>query len=178
MLDGGAPFYDTYETKDGKYMAVGAIEPQFYAALLKGLQLTPSDLPGDRTNRADWPALKSFFATTFKSKTRSEWEAIFDGTDACCTPVLTQAELEAQGFDQRPAVTLKSTPGFAIHEGSQVRPATVGQGAGWEGSGWSVKGLKPGDGGKDTLAEWLGWSEGRQYVEEKGGLVWKDGAKL
>ena len=55
MLDGGAPFYDTYETKDGKYMAVGAIEPQFYAALLRGMGLEPSDLPGNRDDKADWP---------------------------------------------------------------------------------------------------------------------------
>ncbi|CAN9400627.1 unnamed protein product [Alternaria alternata] len=127
MLDGGAPFYDTYETKDGKYMAVGAIEPQFYAALLRGMGLEPSDLPGNRDDKADWPKLKDFFTLEFKKKTREEWEAIFDGTDACCTPVLTQGELEAQGFDQRPAVTLKSTPGYAIKDGDDGRSAAEGQ---------------------------------------------------
>lgn len=137
-----------------------------------------SDLPGDRDNKSDWPKLKQFFTGVFKKKTRAEWEKIFDGTDACCTPVFTQAELEAQGFDQRPAVTLKSTPGYAIAEGESSRPAAVGQGIGWQGSGWVEKGLKPGDGGKDTLAQWTGWSEGRQFVEEKGGLAWKDNAKL
>ncbi|PVI04292.1 alpha-methylacyl-CoA racemase [Periconia macrospinosa] len=178
MLDGGAPFYDTYETKDGKYMAVGAIEPQFYAALLKGLSLKPSDLPGDRNNKADWPKLTEFFAGVFKKKTRSEWEAIFDGTDACCTPVFTNAELEQKGFDQRPAVTLKSTPGYAVHEGDSGRPSAVGQGIGWEGSGWSEKGLKPGTGGEDTLAQWLGWTKGRQYDVENQGFILKDTAKL
>ncbi|KAJ4331772.1 hypothetical protein N0V87_008883 [Didymella glomerata] len=178
MLDGGAPFYDTYETKDGKYTAVGAIEPQFWAALLKGLELRPSDLPGDRDNKDDWPKLKDFFTGVFKKKTRDEWAAIFDGTDACCTPVLTQSELEAQGFDQRPAVTLKSSPGLAIHEGDDSRSAAVGQGIGVEGSGWSQRGLLAGDGGEETLSQWTGWTKGRQFVDEKGLLGWKDTAKL
>lgn len=178
MLDGGAPYYDTYETKDGKFMAVGAIEPQFYAALLKGLGLKKEQLPGDRDNRADWPKLKDFFTQHFKTKTRAEWEAIFDGTDACCTPVFTHQELEAQGHEQRPAVTLKSTPAYAIAEGDDERAAATGQGIGVEGSGWSAEGLVPGEGGEEMLATWMGWSKGRHYNEEKGGLVWKDGAKL
>ncbi|KAH8732020.1 CoA-transferase family III domain-containing protein [Phaeosphaeriaceae sp. PMI808] len=178
MLDGGAPFYDTYETGDGKYVAVGAIEPQFYAELLKGLGIRKEDLPGDRDDREDWPKLKEFFAGVFKTKTRAEWEAIFYGTDACCTPVFTHAELEAQGHDQRPAVTLQSTPGYAVHQGPDQRTAAVGQGVGVEGSGWIESGLTPGDGGEETLKQWLGWSKGKQYVEEKGGLVWRDEAKL
>ena len=178
MLDGGAPYYQTYETKDGKFMAVGAIEPQFYAALLKGLGLTAEQLPGHRDNRADWGKLQEFFAQQFKSKTRDEWEKIYDGTDACVTPVFTHADLEAQGFDQRPAVTLKSTPGYAIQEGDEGREAAVGQGLGVEGSGWSEEGLKPGDGGEETLQRWLGWSRGRQYDVQGGGLVLKDNAKL
>jgi alpha-methylacyl-CoA racemase len=178
MLDGGAPFYDTYETRDGKYVAVGAIEPQFYAALLKGLGVSPGDLPGDRDNRADWPRLKEYFTEKFKTKSRKEWEDVFDGTDACCTPVFTHEELERQGHEQRPAVTLSSTPGYAVHQGEEGRPAAVGQGKGYEGSGWSEKGLKPGTGGEETLKEWLGWSKGKQYDEEKGGLVVQDSAKL
>ncbi|KAF2279900.1 uncharacterized protein EI97DRAFT_105072 [Westerdykella ornata] len=178
VLDGGAPFYGTYETKDGKYMALGCIEPQFWAAFLKGAGLNPSDLPGDRDNKDDWPKLTAFLTQLFKTKNRSEWEAIYDGTDACCTPVLTQAELEAQGFDQRPAVTLKSTPGYAIQEGEDGRPAAVGQGIGYEGSGWSEKGLKPGSGGEETLSQWLGWTKGRQYRVENQGLVLTENAKL
>jgi alpha-methylacyl-CoA racemase len=156
----------------------GAIEPQFYAALLKGLGLKPSDLPGDRDNRADWAKLTDFFTQVFKKKTRAEWEAIFDGTDACCTPVITNGELEAQGFDQRPAVTLRSTPGYAIHAGDSGRPAAVGQGIGIQGSGWDEKGLVPGAGGEETLGQWLGWAKGRQYDMERGGLILKDSAKL
>jgi alpha-methylacyl-CoA racemase len=156
----------------------GAIEPQFYAALLKGLSLTPSDLPGDRNNKEDWPKLTDFFTSLYKTKTRTEWEAIFDGTDACCTPVFTNEELENGGFDQRPAVTLKSTPAYAVQEGDAGRPTHAGQGIGWEGSGWSEKGLEPGAGGEETLGRWLGWSKGRQYDVENEGLVLKDTAKL
>ncbi|MFC4604880.1 CaiB/BaiF CoA transferase family protein [Rhodococcus kronopolitis] len=91
MLDTGAPYYDTYETADGKYMAVGAIERQFYAVLLEGLELDPADLPGQNDAKA-WPVLRKLFTERFLSKTRDEWAAIFDGTDACVTPVLTFAE--------------------------------------------------------------------------------------
>ena len=178
MLDGGAPFYTTYETKDGKYVAVGAIEPQFYAELLRGMGVRAEDLPGDRNVRGDWGRLTEYFAGVFKGKSRAEWEAIFDGTDACCTPVFTNAELEAQGFDQRPAVTLRSTPGYAVQEGESGRPAAVGQGIGIEGSGWEEKGLVPGAGGEETLGQWLGWTKGRQYDIESGGFVVKDAAKL
>lgn len=178
MLDGGAPFYDTYETADGRYMAVGAIEPQFYTALLNGLGVSPKDLPGHRDNRADWPILKDWFAAKFKTKTRAQWEAVFDGTDACCTPVFTHADLEEAGHEQRPAVTLKGSPGYAVHEGSEGRDAATGQGKGVSGSGWSETGLRAGVGGEETLREWVGWTKGKQFGVEKGGLVWKDGSKL
>jgi alpha-methylacyl-CoA racemase len=92
MLDTGAPFYEVYETSDGKWMAVGGIEPQFYAALLEGLGLSgdPS-LPG-QMERDEWPAMKERFAAVFKTKTRDEWSAIFDRTDACVAPVLSAWE--------------------------------------------------------------------------------------
>ena len=115
---------------------------------------------------------------TFLTKTRAEWETIFDGTDACCTPVLTHPELESQGFDQRPAVTLKSTPGYAVAEGDDGRSSAEGQGIGIKGSGWSDDGLTPGDGGEETLAKWLGWRRGRQFDVEGGGLILKDTSKL
>ncbi|MGW5076270.1 CaiB/BaiF CoA transferase family protein [Rhodococcus sp. NPDC004095] len=91
MLDTGAPYYDTYETADGKYMAVGAIEPQFYAELVRLLELDPASLPG-QNDRDGWPELRKVLTETFLSKTRDEWAAIFDGTDACTSPVLTFAE--------------------------------------------------------------------------------------
>lgn len=94
LLDTGYAFYDTYETADGKYMAVGAIEPQFYAELLKGLELDPAALPG-QVDPAGQDRLREVFAEKFKSKTRDEWSAIFDGTDACTSPVLTFGEAPA-----------------------------------------------------------------------------------
>ena len=94
LLDGGAPFYDTYATSDGGYVAVGALEPQFYAALLRGLGLTDAGLPGQH-DRAGWPALRKRFTEVFGSRTRAEWEQVFAGTDACVSPVLTLAEAPA-----------------------------------------------------------------------------------
>jgi alpha-methylacyl-CoA racemase len=91
LLDGGAPYYDTYVCADGRYVAVGAIEPQFYAALLAGLGLTGAELP-DQDDRAGWPALRARLAATFLTKSRDDWAAVFDGTDGCVTPVLTFAE--------------------------------------------------------------------------------------
>ncbi len=91
MLDTGAPYYEVYETSDGKYMAVGAIEPQFYAQLLAGLGLSDADLPG-QNDVANWPRLRQIFTDTFASRTRDEWTKVFDGTDACTSPVLSFAE--------------------------------------------------------------------------------------
>jgi alpha-methylacyl-CoA racemase len=89
FLDGGAPYYNVYETADGKHIAVGAIEPQFFAALLRGLEI--SEIP-DRDEQANWPALRELFAARIKEKTRDEWTEVFTGTDACVEPILTMTE--------------------------------------------------------------------------------------
>ncbi len=91
ILDTGAHFYEVYETADGGYFAVGAIEPQFYAALLKGLGLDAEDLPA-QMDRTHWREMKERLAAVFGTKTRDEWAAVFDGTDACATPVLAPSE--------------------------------------------------------------------------------------
>ncbi|OMC56715.1 carnitine dehydratase [Mycobacterium sp. IS-836] len=91
LLDGGAPFYRCYETADGKYMAVGAIEPQFFAALLAGLGLTQDEVPG-QLDIGSYPRMYDVFAQRFASRTRDEWAQVFAGTDACVTPVLTWSE--------------------------------------------------------------------------------------
>jgi len=91
MLDTGSPYYDTYECADGRWVAVGAIEPQFYAQLLDGLELTADDVP-DRDDRTRWDDLRAVFATRFKAKTRDEWAQLFASRDACVTPILTLAE--------------------------------------------------------------------------------------
>lgn len=92
LLDSGAPYYDTYACADGRYVAVGALEPPFYAALLKGLGLTEADLPGQQ-DPTGWPVLRQRFADAFASRSRDEWAAEFEGTDACVTPVLSFAEV-------------------------------------------------------------------------------------
>ena len=91
MLDTGAHFYEVYETADGGYFAVGAIEAPFYAALLQGLGLDGEDLP-HQMDRTRWSEMKEKFTTIFASKTRDDWVAAFEGLDACATPVLTPAE--------------------------------------------------------------------------------------
>jgi alpha-methylacyl-CoA racemase len=95
MLDTGAPYYDTYETADGRYMAVGAIEPQFYTELLVGLGLSDRAQRPDRNDVSQWDSLRAMFMQAFRTRTRDEWAAVFDGTDACVTPVLTFAEAAA-----------------------------------------------------------------------------------
>ncbi len=91
LLDGGAPFYRCYETADGTYMAVGAIEPQFFAALLTGLGLSADEIP-NQLDAGSFPRMRELFTEKFASRTRDEWTGIFAGTDACVTPVLTWAE--------------------------------------------------------------------------------------
>jgi alpha-methylacyl-CoA racemase len=172
ILDGGCPYYDTYETKDGRFMAVGPLEPQFFAALVKGLGFAPTKWAQTRYDRRTWPEMRATFTRLFKEKTRDEWERIYDGTDACCTPVLTQGELEKGGYDQRPIVTLKETPGFAIAKSSTSdRQPSEGQGTGVDGSGWTASGLRPGDGGEHILSQWAGWRRGRDYAVVDGGLA-------
>lgn len=90
-LDGACPYYDTYECADGKYVAVGALEPQFFALLLKGLGLDPERF-ADRTDNARWPAIKAEFTAIFLTQPRDHWAALFDGTDACVAPVLDLEE--------------------------------------------------------------------------------------
>jgi alpha-methylacyl-CoA racemase len=92
LLDGGAPFYDTYTCADGRWIAVGALEPQFYRALLAGLELDPAALP-DQQDRSGWPILRARLAGAFVSQSRDHWVKVFDGTDACVTPVLSFDEV-------------------------------------------------------------------------------------
>lgn len=94
LLDGGAPFYRCYETSDGRYVAVGAIEPQFFAALLHGLDLAPDEVP-NQIDIGSYPRMREIFAERFASRTRDEWTQVFAGTDACVTPVLTWTEAAA-----------------------------------------------------------------------------------
>ena len=96
MLDTGAPYYDTYECADGRYVSVGAIESQFYAAMLAGLGLDPADLP-EQNDRTRWPELRARSSPRlFASRDRDHWAKVFADSDACVTPVLAFGEVETE----------------------------------------------------------------------------------
>jgi alpha-methylacyl-CoA racemase len=124
VFDGGAPFYAIYETSDAEYVSVAPIEPHFYALLLEKLGLDPAALP-DQNDRERWPELREKIAAVFRTRTRDEWCAELEGTDACFAPVLTLAEAQehphqrARGSfragspmpEPAPAPRLSRTPG-------------------------------------------------------------------
>ncbi|MEO7114356.1 MAG: CaiB/BaiF CoA-transferase family protein [Caldimonas sp.] len=126
VLDSGAPWYDTYETADGRHVAVGAIEPKFFAELIARLGLEAS-LCARQNDRSTWPRLRARLAARFKERSRDEWVAAFEGSDACFAPILTFAESRAHphivarsgsvslgGVDQpAPAPRFTRTPGEA-----------------------------------------------------------------
>ena len=87
-IDGGAHFYDTYETSDGKYITIAAAEPQFYELLLDLLKVADEGLRNDRMNAKRWPEFKEKFEAIFKTRTRDEWDELLQGTDVCYAPVL------------------------------------------------------------------------------------------
>jgi alpha-methylacyl-CoA racemase len=136
-LDGGAPFYQTYETRDGEFMSVGAIEQRFYAELLKGLELDPETLP-HQFDMTKWPEMIERFTEVFITRTRDQWTAIFEGKDACVAPVLNLDEVsehphnkergvivEIDGVPQpAPAPKLSRTPGKA-HEAKGPKGANT-----------------------------------------------------
>ena len=93
MLDTGAPYYDTYECSDGRYVAVGSIEPQFYAELLEKLELDPAELPA-QNDVSGWPRLRETLAAAFAAHDRDHWAKVFTGSDACVTPVLAFDEVQ------------------------------------------------------------------------------------
>ena len=129
LLDTGAPFYEVYETADGQWMAVGAIEPQFYAAFVAGLGLDLNTL-ADRDDPANWSALKSAFAAVFHQRTRAQWCHIFDGTDACVAPVMSPTEAHThphnvarRGFLVRDGVPQPAPgPRFSTHPDPEPAP--------------------------------------------------------
>lgn len=99
MLDGGAHFYDTYETQDGRYVSIGSIEPQFYALLLEKTG-ADQDAFAPQMEREQWPALKEKLAALIKTKTQAEWCAILEGTDACFAPILSLEEAPSHPHNQ------------------------------------------------------------------------------
>ena len=140
LLDTGAPFYEVYETADGKWFAIGALEARFYAELLRVLGLEGADLPA-QNDRSQWPAMKERFAAIFRTRTRDEWTEAFAGTDACGAPVLSPWEahthphnrhratfVEVEGvvqpapaprFSRTPA-TIRSAPRASGHDADEA----------------------------------------------------------
>ncbi|TAK82855.1 MAG: CoA transferase [Betaproteobacteria bacterium] len=141
ILDTGAPWYDVYETKDGKYVSIGAIESRFYEELLKKLDLV--NLP--QHDRSRWPEMREKFAQTFKSKTRDEWCRVLEGSDACFAPLLSFSEARAHPQ----AVSRKSFVNVARVE--QPAPAPR-----FSRTPGAVRRAPPerGEGGAQALAQW------------------------
>jgi alpha-methylacyl-CoA racemase len=114
LLDGGAPFYGVYETADGRHLAVGALEPQFWAELLRRLGLDAGELP-DQLDRDGWPLLRQRLAALFRTRTLDEWSELLAGTDACVAPVL--------GLGEAPAHPHNRARGTFVDVGGVVQPA-------------------------------------------------------
>jgi alpha-methylacyl-CoA racemase len=133
LLDGGAHFYDTYECADGEYVAIGSIEPQFYALLKEKAGLSEDEF-GDQNNAARWPQMKARLAEIFRAKTQAQWCELMEGTDACFAPVLNfvdaadhpanvarQTYIEVEGVTQpAPAPRFSRTPSEVRNGGSVV----------------------------------------------------------
>ncbi|MBK7422434.1 MAG: CoA transferase [Propionivibrio sp.] len=144
LLDGGAPFYGTYRCADGKWLAVGAIEPRFHDVLIDTLELSPEAFAG-RWNPEQWPHLRQLLADTFLKRTRSEWCAVLEGTDACVAPVLDMDEapvhphnLARQTFVRHAEVMQPApAPRFSRTLAQIQRPPAV-----------------PGEHGEDILRDW------------------------
>jgi alpha-methylacyl-CoA racemase len=113
MLDGGAHFYDTYECADGKYVAIGSIEPQFYALLLEKCGLT--DDPAFQNQMSQWSELKARMTTLFKTKTRAQWCELMEGSDVCFAPVLD--------LDEAPQHPHNRARATFVERGGVIQPA-------------------------------------------------------
>jgi alpha-methylacyl-CoA racemase len=129
LLDSGAPFYDTYETADGRWVAVGAMEPKFYATLLRLLGLDVVDLP-PQMDRVGWPVVRAAIAGVFRTRTRDEWCALLEGSDACFSPVIGLEEVELHAHNAARATFIsvegrvqpRPVPRFSATPGTVDRP--------------------------------------------------------
>lgn len=163
ILDGGAPWYDTYETKDGKYVAIGSIEAKFYDELLIRLGLHGRDLPAQH-DRKGWPALRKVFSEAFLDKSRDEWCKVFEGSDACFAPVLTFSEARAH-----PHNVARHT---FVHSGKVDQPAPAPRFSRTPGA---IRRAPPerGEGGREALVDW-GFSAGEIEKLKLSGLNFKE----
>jgi len=144
ILDGGAPFYRTYRCLDGRYVAVAALEPKFFAALVEGLSLDAAKFGPLQYDRAQWPAMHRDFEAAFAAKPRDAWAALFEATDACVAPVLDFDEAA-----RHPHNVARST--FMEADGNlQPPPAPRFSRSMTSLTGHTV----PGEGGEDALKDW------------------------
>ncbi len=158
VLDTGAPWYDAYETKDGKYVAIGSIEPKFYAELLLRLGLHGNDLP-KQMDRKGWPALRKTFSEKFREKTRDQWCVVFEGSDACFAPVLTFTEARAHPHNV--------ARGTYTRSGKVDQPSPAPR---YSRTPGAIRRAPPerGEGGKQALLDW-GFSEAEiSSLKERG----------
>ncbi len=144
ILDTGCPWYDTYETSDGKHMSVGAIEPKFYAELLAGLGLADAGLP-KQNDRSGWPELRLRIGAAFKSNTRDHWARVFANADACVAPVLTFSE--AREFPHNKA------RGTFVDANGMMQPAPAPRFSRTPGA-ISSAAPERGENGRQALADW------------------------
>lgn len=148
LLDGGAPFYDTYSCADGKFVSIGSIEPQFYALLLRLAGVTDPAFNA-QMQRAEWPSLKEKFAAVFITRTRDEWCALMEGTDVCFAPVLD--------MDEAPQHPHNRARGTFIDVDGVMQPAPAPRFSRTAPS-LGEPPASPGQHGADILADW-GWSQ-------------------
>lgn len=160
ILDGGRPYYDTYETADGRYLAVAAIEPQFYAALIKGLGEQGEGLAELRAAER-WSELRSRFAAIFSSRTRDAWAQIFEHSDACVSPVLSFTEAPDHPHNQARDAYIK------LNGDIQAAPAPRFSRTG---SSTAKHIPRPGTDGASVLLD-IGWSAGRIEALRKQGIL-------
>jgi alpha-methylacyl-CoA racemase len=144
VIDGGAPFYDTYECADGRYIAVGAVEPVFYARLLDGLGLASSELPA-QYDTSEWPSIRECFAQIFRTRDRDAWVRTFESLDACVTPVLSLAEVA-----HHPQIAARGT---VVEAFGQRQPAAAPRFAGMPAATY----MAPRVPGSDTWAVFQEW---------------------
>jgi alpha-methylacyl-CoA racemase len=144
LLDGGTPWYDSYRTRDGQYMAVGAVEGRFYAQLLEKLGLADAGLPKQH-DRSGWPVIRERFAAVFLTRTRDEWCAVFEGSDACVAPVL--------GFSEAPHHPHHRERGSFVEVSGVVQPAPAPR---FSATPSSIRRAAPqrGERGLDALRDW------------------------
>jgi alpha-methylacyl-CoA racemase len=135
LFDGGAPFYNVYETRDGRYVSVAPMEPHFYALLLEKIGLDPDTLP-DQYDNARWPELRERFAEVFLTRTRDEWSEILEGTDACYAPVLTLSEARDYSHNRERGAFLAESgaPELVPTPRLSVTPGEPGTSPDWPGA--------------------------------------------